>query len=152
MRPMPGLASVETLPDRERPPSQYMTIVLPRRSTVRAVTKASSSRAPRRTGKTPPLRYTNVAGFTKSCDLAMKWTLRRTNAATKKWSRKLKWFGAMITGPASGTLAVPIARPRYASQTIGLRKIRTNSYIAFGGRRRACSWNGVKYSAPRGSL
>ena len=53
-RPMPGLARSESLPVRERPASGYMTIVPPRPSTVSAVMKASSSRAPRRTGNTPP--------------------------------------------------------------------------------------------------
>ena len=39
---------------RERPPSQYMTIGLPRSRIAWAETNASSSCTPRRTGKTPP--------------------------------------------------------------------------------------------------
>ena len=41
-------------PVRERPPSQYMATQPPSSRTFSAVTKVSSSRCPRRTGKTPP--------------------------------------------------------------------------------------------------
>ncbi len=53
-RPMPRLACSASLPVRERPPSQYIVIAPPRPRIVSAVVKTSSSRAPRRTGKTPP--------------------------------------------------------------------------------------------------
>ena len=53
-RPIPRLASVAILPVRERPPSQYMVMAPPRTRMALAVVKTSSSRAPRRTGKTPP--------------------------------------------------------------------------------------------------
>ena len=35
----------------------------------------------------------------------MKFTRRRMNAPTKKWSMNEKWFGARITGPLCGTLS-----------------------------------------------
>ncbi len=53
-RPIPRLACSETLPVRERPPSQYMVIAPPRSRIALAVTNVSSSRTPRRTGNTPP--------------------------------------------------------------------------------------------------
>ena len=43
-RPMPRLGWSESLPVRERPPSQYMTISPPRERIVLAVMNASSSR------------------------------------------------------------------------------------------------------------
>ena len=55
-RPMPRLACSASLPVRERPPSQYIVIAPPRSRIVSAVMNASSSRAPRRTGNTPPWR------------------------------------------------------------------------------------------------
>ena len=42
----------------------------------------------------------------------MNWTLRRIEAATKKWSMNEKWFGARMTGPVGGTLSVLITRAR----------------------------------------
>ena len=51
---MPRRARSPSRAERERPPSQYMTIAPPRPRIVLAVTKASSSPAPRRTGNTPP--------------------------------------------------------------------------------------------------
>ncbi len=54
----------------------------------------------------------SITGGLKSCDLAMKWTSRRISTATKKWSQKLKWFGASSTGPRSGTLSTSIERNR----------------------------------------
>ena len=85
----------------------------PRSSIAWAVLNASSSRCPRRTGKTPPcVRMNSSSGGLKSCDLAMNCTSRRISTAMKKWSMKLKWFGARITGPSSGTLSTPIARKR----------------------------------------
>ena len=71
---------------RERPPSGYMTTTPPRARIASAVMKASSSRAPRRTGKTPPCRYTHCASGLNSCDLPMKRTLRRMKMPTRKWS------------------------------------------------------------------
>ena len=53
-----------------------------------------------------------MTGFVNSLDLAMNRTLRRMNAAAKKWSHWLKWFGERITGPESGTLSAPIAASR----------------------------------------
>ena len=76
-RPIPGLACSASLPVRERPPSQYIVIAPPRARIVSAVMKVSSSRAPRRTGKVPPRAKTTCIGGLNSCDLAMKWTLRR---------------------------------------------------------------------------
>ena len=51
---MPRLACSASLPVRERPPSQYIVIAPPRARIVSAVMNVSSSRAPRRTGNTPP--------------------------------------------------------------------------------------------------
>ena len=51
---MPGRARSLSVPVRERPPSQYMAMQPPRSRTELAVMNASSSRKPRRTGKTPP--------------------------------------------------------------------------------------------------
>ena len=42
----------------------------------------------------------------------MKRTRRRMNAPAKKWSMKLEWFGAMITGPWYGTFSAPLERVR----------------------------------------
>ncbi len=53
-----------------------------------------------------------ITGFVNSCDLAMNRTLRRRYMPAKKWSHWLKWLGARITGPVTGTLAVPIAASR----------------------------------------
>jgi hypothetical protein len=53
-RPIPRLGFSASLPVRERPPSQYIATQPPRPSTESAVTNASSSEWPRRTGKTPP--------------------------------------------------------------------------------------------------
>ncbi len=55
--PMPGRGSPSS-PLRERPPSMYITISPPRFRIASAVLNASSSRWPRRTGKTPPCVYT----------------------------------------------------------------------------------------------
>ena len=77
-----------------------------------AVLKASSSLAPRLTGNTPPCVKTHCSGRVKSCDFAMNCTLRRRYAATKKWSMKEKWFGAISTGPSLGTLCESMQRPR----------------------------------------
>jgi hypothetical protein len=86
MRPMPGRARSLTLPSRERPPSQYITSA-PLRSRIEyVVMNASSSKAPRRTGKTPPGEKTHCPGGLNSCDFAMKRTRRRMKAPTKKWS------------------------------------------------------------------
>jgi len=52
--PMPGLGLAESPPSRERAPSQYIAIAPPRSRIAREVMNASSSRCPRRTGKTPP--------------------------------------------------------------------------------------------------
>ena len=52
--PMPGLGRSESLPSRERVPSQYIATVPPRSRIARAVMNASSSRWPRRSGNTPP--------------------------------------------------------------------------------------------------
>jgi len=52
--PMPGLGRCERLPSRERAPSQYIATTPPCSRIVRAVMNASSSRWPRRSGKTPP--------------------------------------------------------------------------------------------------
>ena len=51
-----GARSRRSGPVRERPPSQYMATQPPSSRTFSAVTKVSSSRCPRRTGKTPPWR------------------------------------------------------------------------------------------------
>ena len=53
-RPIPRLAFSLSLPVRERPPSQYIATTPPRLRIDSAVMNASSSRAPRRTGNTPP--------------------------------------------------------------------------------------------------
>ena len=53
-RPMPGRALSPIAPVRERPPSQYMASASPRSRITLEVMNASSSRWPRRTGKTPP--------------------------------------------------------------------------------------------------
>jgi hypothetical protein len=51
---MPLRGSSDMAPVRERPPSQYMTMAPPRSRIPPAVTNASSSAKPRRTGNTPP--------------------------------------------------------------------------------------------------
>ena len=51
-------------------------------------------------------------GGLNSCDLAMKRTRRRIAEPAKKWSMKLAWFGARITGPPAGTFSAPYARVR----------------------------------------
>ena len=53
-RPIPAFAFSEIWPLRERPPSQYMVTAPPLARIISAVMNASSSRAPRRTGNTPP--------------------------------------------------------------------------------------------------
>ena len=74
----------------------------PSRRICRAVSSASASEAPRRTGKAPrrisiaPLRPSN------SSDLPMKRIGRFVAAATKNASQKLLWFGVTITGPSAG--------------------------------------------------
>ena len=96
---------------RERPPSAYISTIPPRSKIVWAVMNASWSRWPRRTGNTPPwLMMKSITGGLKSCDFAMKCTSRRSSTATKKWSQKLKWLGAIRTGPRAGTFATSIAR------------------------------------------
>jgi hypothetical protein len=74
----------------------------------------SSSATPRRTGNTPPWlnTYDGIPGA-NSCDLAMNWIRRRTNAPQKKWSMNDAWFGARMTGP-DGTFSDPIERARNA--------------------------------------
>ena len=52
--PMPGLGRSDSLPSFEREPSQYIATQPPCSRIVRAVMNASSSRCPRRSGKTPP--------------------------------------------------------------------------------------------------
>ena len=54
-RPRPGRGTPSS-PERERPPSAYITTTPPRRSTAWAVSNASASRWPRRMGKTPAWR------------------------------------------------------------------------------------------------
>ncbi len=53
-RPIPRLGLSESLPVRDRPPSQYIATQPPSARIFSAVMNASSSRAPRRTGNTPP--------------------------------------------------------------------------------------------------
>ncbi len=42
----------------------------------------------------------------------MNWTLRRMNAARKKWSMKEPWLGARMTAPLCGTFSLEIVRVR----------------------------------------
>ncbi len=42
----------------------------------------------------------------------MNWTLRRTNAAVKKWSMNDEWLGARISAPLGGTLSESMPRAR----------------------------------------
>lgn len=42
----------------------------------------------------------------------MKRTLRRMNAARKKWSMNEPWLGARMTAPLCGTLSLEIVRVR----------------------------------------
>ena len=109
---MPGLARSANRPVRERPPSQYIATQPPWARMASAVTKASSSRWPRRTGNTPPWYRIHCSGPLNSCDLAMKRTLRRSDTPRKKWSRNEKWFGATMTCPRPGTLSEAIDRAR----------------------------------------
>ena len=94
----------------------------------------------------------NWMGRVKSCDFAMKWTRRRTNTATKKWSMNEKWFGAMITGPSCGTLSEAMHRARKITKRIGVSTIRTTSYIQSAPFVRVRSWKRSKCSLGRGSL
>src|SRR4051794_25406788 len=109
---MPRLALSESLPVRDRPPSQYMATRPPSARIFSAVVDAPSLGAPRRTGDTPPGEQIQTSGGLKSGDLALNRPLRRMNAPAKKWSMNEKWLGARITGPDAGTFSLAIERAR----------------------------------------
>ena len=57
----------------------------------------------------------------------MNCTLRRMNAARKKWSMKEPWFGARITAPLWGTFSEEIVRVRKNVSAHRLVRTRTTS-------------------------
>ena len=109
---MPRLGFSDSLPVRDRPPSQYIATQPPRRGSLggdeRLVVARAAAHREHAARRVDPLH----GGLLNSCDLAMNRTLRRMNAPVKKWSMNEKWLGARITGPDGGTFWLAIERAR----------------------------------------
>ena len=69
----------------------------------------------------------NCSGRVKSCDLAMKRTLRRIETPRTKWSMNEKWLGARITAPSPRTFSAASPRVRKKIHAYSVVAIRTAS-------------------------
>ena len=98
-------------PWRSRVPSGKIASTPPRWSTWRAVSIASGSDSPRRTGKQPRRdTYQPARGRANSSALPMKHTGRDggNSSPSRNGSRNERWFATTSTGPSAGIASIPV--------------------------------------------
>ena len=106
-RPAPRLGAPSPSGSRTRVPSGNSASSPPWRRITRAVSRASWSAWPRRTGKAPRRMRMRPRLPSNSSLLPMKRRWRRVHTAMKNESQKLLWFGATIAAPSPGMCSAP---------------------------------------------
>ncbi len=109
-------------------PSGNTTTSPPSARIARAVSSASPSASPRRTGNAPHRRSSHPSGPLNSSVLAIKRTRRRVAVPTKNTSKKFLWLGAMIAGPLRGMRSPPRIRTRNQSRSTTNASNRPHEY------------------------
>ena len=95
--------------------------MFPSRQSSTAVSTATSSPSPRRTGNAPPDRAIQPSGNQKSSDFAMKRRKRRGKRGipSGQGSKFDQWFAARTNPPSLGRFSTPDARSRKSALTKG---------------------------------
>ena len=129
----PASSAIRAAPERQRAscrlrrpfsrrvPSGNMTTMCPSRHSRIAVSIASRSCSPRRTGKAPQAAMNGPSGNQKSSDFAMKRRYRRGKSAmpSGQGSAFERWLAARTYPPAAGSRSRPCQRSRKTMRNTG---------------------------------